>query len=144
MVIRKESNISILGLTSLLCLMAVPSLSLAQISVTTYHYDLARTGQNLNEPVLMPANVNLTDFGKLFAHALDGQVYTQPLYVPNVTIPNNGVHNVIYVATEHDSVYAFDADNNVGSNSLPLWQVSFIDPPRLPRFRAATSEIATT
>jgi hypothetical protein len=104
-------------------------LSMAQVSVTTYHNDLARTGQNLNEPVLTPANVNVTDFGKLFTHTLDGQVYTQPLYVPNVTIPNNGVHNVVYVATEHDSVYAFDADNNTGGNADPLWRVSFIDPP---------------
>jgi hypothetical protein len=106
-----------------------PCISRAQVSVTTYHNDLARTGQNLSEPVLSPANVSSATFGKLFVHALDGQVYTQPLYVPNVTIPNHGVHNVVYVATEHDSVFAFDADDDAGTNAFPLWQVSFIDPP---------------
>ena len=56
---------------------------------------------------------------------MDGQLYTQPLYVPNVSIPGQGTHNVVYVATENDSAYAFDAD---GLSSVPLWQVSFIDP----------------
>ena len=106
-----------------------PCLSLAQVNVTTYHNDLRRTGLNLNEPVLKPANVTLNSFGRLFKQPLDGQVYTQPLYVRNLAIPNKGVHNVVYVATEHDSVYAFDADNNTGRNALPLWQVSFINPP---------------
>jgi hypothetical protein len=106
-----------------------PCLSLAQVNVTTYHNDSRRTGLNLNEPVLKPANVSLNSFGRLFKQPLDGQVYTQPLYVRNLAIPNKGVHNVVYVATEHDSVYAFDADNNTGRNALPLWQVSFINPP---------------
>jgi hypothetical protein len=122
---RLFANAALVGAIILL----TPCLSLAQVSVTTYHNDLARTGQNLNEPVLTPANVSLATFGRQFLQKLDGQVYAQPLYVPNVTIPNNGVHNVVYVATEHDSVFAFDADSNTGSNALPLWQVSFIDPP---------------
>jgi hypothetical protein len=101
----------------------------SQISVLTQHYDNARTGQNTQEMLLTPGNVNSIQFGKLFAQSLDGQQPGQPLYVPNVFIPSsNSTHNVVYAATMHDSVYAFDADNNQGSNALPLWQVSFLDP----------------
>lgn len=91
----------------------------------TNHNDNARDGQNLNELVLTTGNVNSTQFGKLFSYSVDGYLYAQPLYVPNVVISGQGTHNVVYVATEHDSVYAFDADN---SPSTPLWHVSFIDP----------------
>ena len=89
----------------------------------TYHNDNARDGQNPQEIALNPSNVNVAQFGKLFSYAVDGQVYAQPLYVANRTIPGKGSHNVLYVATEHDSVYAFDAD---GLTSTPLWQVSFL------------------
>jgi hypothetical protein len=91
----------------------------------TWHNDLARTGQNLQETVLTPTNVNSKTFGKLFSFPVDGQIFGQPLYVYNVAIPGKGTYNVIYVTTENDSVYAFDAD---GTNTTALWYDSFINP----------------
>ena len=91
--------------------------------IFTYHNDNFRTGQNLNEIVLTPANVNQSQFGKLFSYTTDGISYASPLYVANVNIPGQGFHNVVYAVTEHDSVYAFDAD---GLSAAPLWQVSFL------------------
>lgn len=112
-------------LAAFLCLI-LPAFS--QVSVTTSRNNNNRDGQNLNETVLTPANVEVTQFGKLFSQTVDGYVYAQPLYVPNVTIPGMGSHNVVYVATQHDSIYAFDADNNLGTNASPLWHTSFIRP----------------
>jgi hypothetical protein len=93
----------------------------AQPSVLTWHNDNARTGQNLQETTLTPANVNAASFQKLFVINVDGKVDAQPLYVPGLSIPGSGVHNVLYVVTEHDSAYAFDADS--GSQ---LWHVSLL------------------
>ena len=88
--------------------------------VLTYHNDNARTGQDLDETILNPSNVNATDFGKEFTDAVDDAIYAQPLYMANVTIPGQGVHNVVFVATENDSVYAFDADNPGPALLTPL------------------------
>src|SRR5580700_9209314 len=90
-------------------------------NVTTYHNDNARTGQNLSETILTPSNVNSSSFGKLFVITVDGKVDAQPLYLTQVSIPNQGMHNVLYVATEHGSVYGFDADNG-----KLLWQISML------------------
>jgi Legume lectin domain/Chitobiase/beta-hexosaminidase C-terminal domain len=100
--------------------------ALAQ-NVVTQHYDNARTGLNPNESILTTANVNTNSFGKLFSQSVDGEIYAQPLYMAGITIPGRGTHNVVFVATENDSVYAFDADNNGGPNASPLWKISLLD-----------------
>jgi hypothetical protein len=94
------------------------------VSVLTGRDDNARTGQNTNETILTPADVNTNTFGLLFTLPLDGYLLAEPLIMANVAIPGQGVHNVVFAATEHDDVYAFDAD----TNGPPLWYVSFIDP----------------
>jgi hypothetical protein len=92
--------------------------------IFTYHYDDARDGLNSNESILTPANVNQSSFGKLFSRRVDGYVYAEPLYVKAVQIPRRGTRAVVYIATEHDSVYAFDAS---GAASKPFWKVSFLN-----------------
>ena len=94
------------------------------VSVLTYHYDNSRTGANTNETLLTPATVNTNNFGMLIKYVTDGYVYTEPLYVPNVTIPGQGTHNIIIVATEVNTVYAFDADSNLGANGGLLWHTN--------------------
>jgi hypothetical protein len=91
--------------------------------VFTYHYDLARDGVNSSEYALTTASVGQSTFGKLFACQVDGADYTQPLWVPALTV-NGSIHNVIFVATQHDSLYAFDAD---ASPCQQLWHVNLID-----------------
>jgi hypothetical protein len=111
-------------------LIANPSASgSAQVAVTdlagmvTWRNDNSRTGQNPKELALAPGTASSSTFGKLFSCPIDGYAYAQPLYVPNLAIPGNGTHNVIFVATERDSVFAFDADANP---CVRLWQKSLI------------------
>ena len=100
------------------------AVSISAKAVYTQHNDLGRTGLNPNETILTPANVDMGHFGKKFSQPVDGWVYAQPLYVPGVSIPNMGTHNVVYIATENDSVYAFDGD----TKQAALWTVSFLSP----------------
>src|SRR5580700_10174073 len=106
----------------LLVVPAIPAPATAQ-RVITSQYDNARTGANLNETKLTPRNVNVQHFGKIFTLHVDGDVYAQPLFLGGVEIPGKGRHDVLFIATEHDSVYAFDA---YGNPSAPLWQASLL------------------
>jgi hypothetical protein len=93
------------------------------LGTLTWRNDNARSGANSQELALSPATVNSSTFGKLFSCPVDGYIYAQPLYVPNLAIPGNGTHNVIFVATENDSVFAFDADSK---SCVQLWHTSLI------------------
>src|SRR5271157_2558722 len=104
---------------AVVCLMSC-TLVAAQVAVATYHNDNYRSGTNAQETILIPSNVNVQSFGKRFTFPVQGYVYAQPLYVPGVVI-NGTAHNVVYVATEHDQVYAFDVNSG-----QKLWQVSFL------------------
>ncbi len=95
----------------------------SSVDVITYHYDNGRSGQNLNETTLTLANVNSTQFGKKGEFTVDGKVDAQPLYLSQVTIGGQK-KNVLYVATEHGSVYAFDADSISGTTSTFLWKTT--------------------
>jgi hypothetical protein len=109
----------------LLLLLILVTAASAQPVVATAQYDNQRTGANTSETTLTPHNVNDAHFGKLLTLPLDGDVYAQPLYVPRLEIAGKGVHDVVFVATEHDSVYAIDA---TGKEAVPLWQVSLVNP----------------
>ncbi|MGA8937851.1 MAG: hypothetical protein WB439_01680, partial [Acidobacteriaceae bacterium] len=116
-----SASVTIAGETGTLSHSATLALTVATPSghdVTTYHNDNARTGLNPNETILTTANVNSATFGKLNVLTADGVVDAEPLYLSAVTI-NGQTHNVLYVVTEHDSVYAFDADSGA-----QLWKVS--------------------
>jgi len=102
-------RVALLG--SAVLMSCLQSASGQAVSVLTQHNDLSRSGTNPSETVLTTNNVNGSSFGKLFSLPIDGFTYAQPLYDSGVTIPNKGTHNITYVATAHDSVYAFDADS---------------------------------
>src|SRR5258706_10596641 len=122
---------SLIHTLTILSLLVFASSTPAQ-NVTTQHNDIARTGAYTTETVLTPSNVNASSFGRVFYYVVDGYVYAQPLYVANVTMGAGTLqagtkHNVVFVATQHDSVYAFDADSNLGANAKPLWQITLLD-----------------
>src|SRR5579863_1018386 len=105
-------------------LLFLPAALRAQ-NVTTQHYDNTRSGSYTFETQLTPSSVTPSNFSRLFSQSVDGQIYAQPLYMQNVTISGT-VHNVIFVATENDTVYAFDADTNGGTNASPLRKASML------------------
>src|SRR5581483_1539972 len=108
---------------------------LCQVNVTTYHNDNARTGQNTLETTLTPSLLTSGQFGKLFSVALDGRVHSQPLLLSNLSIAG-GKHNVVYLATEHDSMYAIDANNGT-----VYWKTSFISPPASTTISSGTAGV---
>src|ERR1700679_1367166 len=91
----------------------------------TAQYNIPRSGANLHETILRPSNVNTRTFGKRFTRTVDGDVFAEPLYIPSLAIPGLGKRNVVFAATEHDSVYAFDVN---GTRDTPLWKTTFADP----------------
>src|SRR5579871_1110120 len=101
-----------------IALLAAALPALAQVNILTQHNDNNRSGANLNESILTPSNVNVSTFGKLFTYSVSGDVFAQPLYVSGLSIAG-GTHNVVYIATMNDRVYAFDADSNT-----TLWSVN--------------------
>ncbi len=115
------------------------------VDVLTYHYDNARDGQDTAETSLTPSNVDSTNFGKKFTLPTDGYVYAQPLLKTGVSVPSQGTHDILLVATEHDSVYAFDAQGNNPSQGY-LWKDSFINPAQgvttVPNGDVGTNDIA--
>jgi mono/diheme cytochrome c family protein len=120
--ILKKLTAGALALASVLAM-----LSPANVLATnwlTYHFDNSRDGANTNEVVLTPANVNTNAFFRLFTYTVDAEVYAEPLYMANVAITGQGTHNVLFVATENDTVYAFDADSNLGTNGGLLWKTN--------------------
>src|SRR5271167_5009690 len=115
---------------ALLCLslFAVSACAHAQVDVLTQHNDNLRTGVNLRETMLTPANVNQAQFGMVFKRVVDDQIYTQPLVVTGVRI-DGGTRDLVYVTTVNNSVYAFDA--NDAAASAPVWHVNFGTPANL-------------
>ena len=120
-VIRWTARAVALSSCVLTMFVLLPDASLAQ-NVLTQHNDLSRSGSNPNETILTTSNVTENTFGKLFTLPIDGFTYAQPLYYAGVSI-DGGTHNVLYVATAHDSVYAFDANSGV-----EYWKVSLGTP----------------
>ena len=112
---------SVGSITSNAATLTVTTVAPSPTDVLTYHNDIARTGQNLTETVLTTSNVTSAKFGKLGFYSVDGLVDAQPLYASSVAVPSNGTHNLLIAATEHDSVYAFDADTGA-----TIWHTSML------------------
>jgi protocatechuate 3,4-dioxygenase beta subunit len=122
---RSQGNTTVAAIFLVLCLGF--SLAWGQNDVLTQHNDNTRSGLNANETLLTPANVNVNGFGKLFTQNVDGMIVGQPLYANQVLMDDGLVHNVVYVATQNNTVYAFDADSTQGNNAYPLWAVNLDD-----------------
>ena len=124
------SNLSkpLLGLTALLVALTAPAsaqtppLPAPPPMILTQHGNMARTGANRQEMMLNTKNVNPASFGKLFSRTVQGYLYAQPLYVPNLKMADGRIHNVVFLATSHNSVYAFDADDPKAF--APLWKIN--------------------
>jgi hypothetical protein len=110
--------------------------TVAMVDVVTYHNDVARTGQNLNETLLTPTTVTAAAFGKTRMLATDGKVDAEPLFLSGLSVPGVGVRDVVYVATEHDSVYAFDA-----ASGGQLWRVSLLGSGETPSDTRGCSQV---
>ncbi|MGA7376992.1 MAG: hypothetical protein WBW36_11635 [Candidatus Sulfotelmatobacter sp.] len=113
--------------TALTASASVTVINFSQASVLTYHNDDARDGQYLEEVSLTPSNVNSSTFGKLLAYPVDGQVYAQPLYMPGLSIAG-GTHDVVFVVTQNNSVYAFDADATSSATAQTFWHAGPLGP----------------
>jgi uncharacterized repeat protein (TIGR03806 family) len=102
----------------------LPPPNAAALNVVTYHNDNTRQGANTNEVLLTHANVNVSTFGRLMSYPTDGLIIAQPLYMSGLLIPGQGTHDVVFVATENNTIYAFDADSNAGTNGGVLWETN--------------------
>ena len=124
---RAHATVSTVSIRNTFALVLVISIALlsssfAQVSVLTSRGDNTRSGANTNETLLTPTNVNKNSFGRLYSFPVDYVVMAQPLFVPGVNIPGQGIHNVVYVVTQADSVYAIDADTGA-----QLWYASMLN-----------------
>ncbi|MGH7248432.1 MAG: hypothetical protein ACREH9_10035, partial [Pseudomonadota bacterium] len=115
--------------------LAAPFFAAGQVDVLTANYGNDRAGANLAETILTTSNINSGNFGKLFVLPVDGPIYAQPLYASALSFAGSATHNVVFVATLHNSVYAFDAD----AAGAPLWQANL--GPAVPSRSYAFSDI---
>jgi hypothetical protein len=117
---------NLLGSTNSLpsILTVLPPPNPGALNFLTYHNDNTRQGANTNEVLLTHANVNAATFGRLLTYPTDGLIIMSPLYVSGLVIPGRGTHNAVFVATENDTIYAFDADSNAGTNGGVLWETN--------------------
>jgi len=106
-----------------------PHVKRSQSAWSTFAYSNLRTAWNAHETALNTGNVNASSFGMLYSVPVDGEVYSQPLYVPQVPIPKQGTHDLLLVATEGDSVYAFDAESGA-----QIWKTTYVNPPNVTTF----------
>jgi hypothetical protein len=131
-IVEKDMNKVVHSVISTVAAALLVPTATAQTSVLTQDYDISRSGANLNEQLLTPSNVSSATFGKLYSYPVDEEIFAQPLYLPNLSIAG-GTHNVVFVATMGNSVYAFDADN-WATSTTPLWSVNLGAPVPTSRF----------